>query len=198
MIAKRMSSLTPFFKAFGPLLFGRPAGSTLKKLARMDSLQELYELFGHLIPEQLLAPSESGINSRERTFTSQVTFWAFAAQVLSPGSSAGRLSGGWRLGGSTRNEAASGALELAAGALRTLWSSHPGAVAGGERRRSQQPGARLYQPGDFLGVCRAGLKSGQLLPGDCPAGGGLVAARGHEAATLEQFDQCLLPGAGPA
>jgi Transposase DDE domain/Insertion element 4 transposase N-terminal len=82
-----MSSLTPFFKAFGPLLFGRPAGAAIKKLARLDSLQELYELFGHLIPEQLLAPSETGNNSRERTFTTQVTFWAFAAQVLSPGSS---------------------------------------------------------------------------------------------------------------
>jgi hypothetical protein len=82
-----MPSSTPFFKAFGPLLFGRPAGAALKKLARLDSLQELYELFGHLIPERLLAPSDSGTNSRERTFTPQVTFWAFAAQILSPGSS---------------------------------------------------------------------------------------------------------------
>ena len=87
VLTKRMSSLTPFFKAFGPLLFGRPAGAAIKKLARLDSLQELYELFGHLIPEQLLAPSETGANSRERTFSTQVTFWAFAAQILSPGSS---------------------------------------------------------------------------------------------------------------
>lgn len=59
----------------------------MRKLARLNSLQELYELFGHLIPERLLAASEAGANSRERVFTPQVTFWAFVAQVLSPGSS---------------------------------------------------------------------------------------------------------------
>jgi hypothetical protein len=57
------------------------------KLGRMDSLHELYELFGHLFPDQLLAPSDVGTNSRERIFTAQVTFWAFVAQVLSPGTS---------------------------------------------------------------------------------------------------------------
>lgn len=82
-----MSSSTPFFKAFGPLLFGRPGRAAFKKLARLNSLQELYELFGHLIPERLLAASEAGANSRERVFTPQVTFWAFVAQILSPGSS---------------------------------------------------------------------------------------------------------------
>lgn len=82
-----MSSSTPFFKAFGPLLFGRPARETIKKLARLNSIQELYELFGHLFPEHLLAASDSGTNSRERVFTTQVTFWAFVAQILSPGSS---------------------------------------------------------------------------------------------------------------
>ena len=87
MLVKRMSSSTPFFKAFGPLLFGRPARGTIKKLTRLDSLGELYELFGHLIPERLLASSEAGVNSRERIFTPQVTFWAFVAQILSPGSS---------------------------------------------------------------------------------------------------------------
>lgn len=59
----------------------------LRKVARLNSLQELYELFGHLIPERLLAASEAGTNSRERVFTPQVTFWAFVAQILSPGSS---------------------------------------------------------------------------------------------------------------
>ena len=82
-----MSSSTPFFKAFGPLLFGRPGRGAIKKLARLNSLQELYELFGHLIPERLLGASEAGANSRERVFTPQVTFWAFVAQILSPGSS---------------------------------------------------------------------------------------------------------------
>jgi hypothetical protein len=82
-----MSSSTPFFKAFGPLLFGRAARRGLRKVGRVNSLQELYELFGHLIPERFLSASEAGANSRERTFTPQVTFWAFVAQVLSPGTS---------------------------------------------------------------------------------------------------------------
>jgi hypothetical protein len=82
-----MSSSTPFFKAFGPLLFGRAARRGLRKVERVNSLQELYELFGHLIPERFLGASETGANSRERIFTPQVTFWAFVAQILSPGSS---------------------------------------------------------------------------------------------------------------
>jgi len=81
-----MSSSTPFFKAFGPLLFGRVARGAIQKLARLDSLHELYELFGQLFPERLLASTQEGVNSRERAFTPQVTFWAFVAQVLSPGS----------------------------------------------------------------------------------------------------------------
>ena len=80
-----MSSKTPFFQAFGPLLFGRRARATLTKLKGLNSLQELYELFGHLLPERLLEPTDKGINSRERLFSTQVTFWAFAAQILSPG-----------------------------------------------------------------------------------------------------------------
>jgi len=62
------------------------ARGAIKKLARLDSLHELYELFGHLFPERLLASAEEGVNSRARAFTPQVTFWAFVAQVLSPGS----------------------------------------------------------------------------------------------------------------
>jgi hypothetical protein len=84
-VGKIMSSKTPFFKAFGPLLFGRAGRQRLEKLGRVNSLQELYELFGHLLPERLLGRSEAGVNSRERLFSPQVTFWAFAAQILSPG-----------------------------------------------------------------------------------------------------------------
>ena len=52
---KSMSSKTPFFKAFGPLLFGRPTG-------RLNSLQELCEISGHLLPDGLLAATEKGTN----------------------------------------------------------------------------------------------------------------------------------------
>src|SRR5215216_4826982 len=81
-----MPSKTPFFQAFGPLLFGRPPKSVFDKVERLDSLQELYRIFGHLLPDNALAPAEAGSNSRKRLFTAQVTFWAFLAQVLSPGS----------------------------------------------------------------------------------------------------------------
>jgi hypothetical protein len=80
-----MPATTPFFQAFGPLLFGRPARRALQKIARIDSLAELYDLFGHLLPERLLAPAQAGAGSRQRLFSTQVTFWAFAAQILSPG-----------------------------------------------------------------------------------------------------------------
>src|SRR5262249_52481263 len=80
-----MSNKTPFFKAFGPLLFGKPERSSLGKIKRLNSLQELYEIFGHLLPEGLLGAAEQGRGSRERLFSTQVTFWAFAAQILSPG-----------------------------------------------------------------------------------------------------------------
>jgi len=58
----------------------------MQKVARLNSLQELYELFGHLFPERLLELNQEGVNSRERVFSPQVTFWAFVAQVLSPAS----------------------------------------------------------------------------------------------------------------
>lgn len=80
-----MSKRTPFLSGFGALLFGSPARRTLKKVSRRNSLQELYELFGHLVSEATLGRSEKGAHSRDRVFTKQVTFWAFAAQILSPG-----------------------------------------------------------------------------------------------------------------
>ena len=59
-LGKSMSSSTPFFKAFGSLLFSRLARGAIKKLARPNSIQELYKLFGHLFPTRLLAPGEAG------------------------------------------------------------------------------------------------------------------------------------------
>jgi hypothetical protein len=97
-----MSSSTPFFKAFGPLLFGRPARSAFEKVEKLDAIQELYEIFGYMFPERLLEAGDGGPNSRERIFTQRVTFWAFLAQVLSPGSSCRetvrRVKAWWQLG----------------------------------------------------------------------------------------------------
>jgi hypothetical protein len=82
-----MLNQTPFFHAFGPLLFGRPARGALARLGKLDSLQELYAIFGDLFPQRLLGPTKKGVNSRRRSLPAQVTFWAFVWQVLSAGSS---------------------------------------------------------------------------------------------------------------
>lgn len=82
-----MPDITPFFQAFGPLLFGRRRCSTIEKVKRLESLGEVYDLFGDLLPDRLLSKSEEGPNSRERILTPKVTFWAFVSQVLDVASS---------------------------------------------------------------------------------------------------------------
>jgi len=77
-----MAANTPFFQAFGALLFGRRPRQWIGKVKGLGSLGELYELFGDMLPDHLLARSESGLNSRERTLTPKVTFWAFISQVF--------------------------------------------------------------------------------------------------------------------
>lgn len=81
-----MASNTPFFQAFGALLFGRRPRQWVRKIKELGSLGELYELFGEMLPDHLLSQSESGPNSRERTLTAKVTFWAFLSQVFDVGS----------------------------------------------------------------------------------------------------------------
>ena len=81
-----MATNTPFFQAFGALLFGRRPRKMIGKVKALGSLGELYELFGDLLPDHLLARSDSGPNSRERTLTPKVTFWAFVSQVFEVGS----------------------------------------------------------------------------------------------------------------
>lgn len=56
-------------------------------LRSADSLERLYGLFGDLIPNKLFERSEKGPNSRRRSLPPKVIFWAFVAQVLSPGAS---------------------------------------------------------------------------------------------------------------
>ena len=81
-----MPNITPFLQAFGPLLFGRTERSQLERVNQLDSLGELYELFGEFLPDRLLSMSEEGANSRDRIFTPKVSFWAFVSQVLDVGS----------------------------------------------------------------------------------------------------------------
>jgi hypothetical protein len=77
-----MPAKTPFFQAFGPLLFGRRARKVADKVKALRSLGEIYELFGEMLPKGLLGRHQSGVNSRERILTPEVTFWAFVSQVL--------------------------------------------------------------------------------------------------------------------
>jgi hypothetical protein len=81
-----MRNATPFFAAFGPLLFGRAPRCRLQDLLgpwpQMPSINQYMEAFGELIPQALLGCSKGGVNSRNRIFSPLVTFWAFLAQVL--------------------------------------------------------------------------------------------------------------------
>jgi hypothetical protein len=86
-----MTNATPFFKAFGPLLFGRPKPNAIRdllgKVSTATSLNDLQQMFGHFIPEALLSRARKDRSSRDRLFTVGVTFWAFLAQVISKDSS---------------------------------------------------------------------------------------------------------------
>jgi hypothetical protein len=85
-----MVSSTPFFDAFGALLFGRAPRTThaqfKSQLPRADSISALREAFGSMVPDTLLCPRPKGGASRQRLFSPLMTFWAFLSQVLSPNS----------------------------------------------------------------------------------------------------------------
>jgi hypothetical protein len=77
-----MGLKTPFFSAFGPLLFGRRAHR--KTLVADVDFGQLQGTFGRYLPDGAFAKSSKGANSRERLFGVQTVFWAFLFQVLSP------------------------------------------------------------------------------------------------------------------
>lgn len=83
-----MRHTTPFFQAFGPLLFGKPPVSALAhafaKFSDANTLSQLRKVFGSLIPQALLQRSASGANSRKRIFSLEVVFWSFFDQVQTP------------------------------------------------------------------------------------------------------------------
>jgi hypothetical protein len=82
---------TPFFQAFGPLLFGKPAvcaiDRALAKLRQCNSLSQLRKVFGSHIPQALLERRASGDNSRNRLFSLEAIFWSFLDQVQTPNGS---------------------------------------------------------------------------------------------------------------
>lgn len=86
-----MRNLTPFFDAFGPLLFGRPPVSGIAeafaKFSTCTTLSHLRKLFGAAVPAIILAPRSRGENSRQRLFSLEVVFWTFLDQVQTPGGS---------------------------------------------------------------------------------------------------------------
>jgi Transposase DDE domain len=76
-----MSQKTPFFSAFGPLLFGRRAH---RKTPEVEDFGELQNMFKKQLPAGALKRARKGANSRERLFSLASTFWIFLFQVLSP------------------------------------------------------------------------------------------------------------------
>jgi hypothetical protein len=76
---------TPFFREFGPLLFGRVKQKVQKIAQAEKSLEGLYGCFGDLVPGDYLRPTDKGNGSRERKLPLSVTFWAFLSQVLDAG-----------------------------------------------------------------------------------------------------------------
>jgi len=86
-----MNTSTPFFKRFGPLLFGKPPVSALteafSKFSECGSLSQLRKTFGAYIPQALLARTSCGDNSRRRLFSLDVVFWSFFDQVQTPNGS---------------------------------------------------------------------------------------------------------------
>ena len=86
-----MRDSTPFFQAFGPLLFGKPPVSglaeALANFSQCSALSKLRKLFGASLPAAFLAPRSAGKNSRKRLFSLEVVFWSFLDQVQTPGGS---------------------------------------------------------------------------------------------------------------
>lgn len=87
-----MNNSTPFFAGFHRVLFGRSQPSALRELQartkalRQSSLCQLANICEPWTPTKLLNPTTRGPNSRRRSYSLSVTFWAFLSQVMSPGS----------------------------------------------------------------------------------------------------------------
>ena len=85
-----MLKLERFFPGFNHILCGKPPKTSftqfkenLRKL-RQSPLSELATIFSDYIPVDMFESKETGKNSRVRTYSYGVTFWAFLHQVLTP------------------------------------------------------------------------------------------------------------------
>jgi len=83
-----VSNTTPFFKCFGPLLFGRPpaseAAAAFAKFSQASSFSHLRKVFGSYIPNKLLSQNAFRIKARRRIFSLDVIFWTFLHQIQTP------------------------------------------------------------------------------------------------------------------
>lgn len=85
-----MPQRTPFLPGISHLLCGRTSRSAQDELRarterlRRASLSRLCQLFGRWLPDDLLAGEA---NSRQRSYPTSLTFWAFLNQVINPGCS---------------------------------------------------------------------------------------------------------------
>ena len=83
-----MQNHTPLFPGFHLQTLRRkprPARQILAEKAKKikeKSFSQLSECFGKFIPEHLLRPTESGVQSRKRFYSKENTFWAFFSQIL--------------------------------------------------------------------------------------------------------------------
>lgn len=85
-----MNEKTPFFKGFHRLFNGPRQRSEKERMIaerralEQASLCQLSKLFAPWIDPELLAPAAAGDNSRQRDYSTAVTFWAFLVQVITP------------------------------------------------------------------------------------------------------------------
>lgn len=94
----RMGLKTPFFSAFGPLLFGGRAHRKLPAIG--EDFSQLQSVFGGHLPKGALAPAKGGANGRRRVFSVEVIFLAFLFQMLWPSCACrevvGKVQAWWR------------------------------------------------------------------------------------------------------
>ena len=70
------------FPAFGALLFGRARAKVPTQTLQAESIADLRQSFGLLIPDACWQRQAPASPIRQRLFSPLITFWAFLSQVL--------------------------------------------------------------------------------------------------------------------